>query len=126
MFYCWIAQFSESFVSAALPSFHALSQDPFDPRSIVRVPVSSLTSVKLLSHVHAVRLRILQDANCRSYGEKCEVETSQHFLLHYPAFEKSRLKHLKAHTFRYPTELVVIELANLYWPQEALPIYKVG
>lgn len=55
------------------------------------------------NNVHAVRLRILLDASCRSCMKEDEVKTSQHFLL-----AKSRIKHLRAQTFRYTAELVGI------------------
>lgn len=89
----------------------------FGPRSIERslsmaslLPVVRVLTIHCHSGGHVVRLIILLDTSCRSCMEEGKVETSQHFLLVYPAFAISMLKHLGTHIFRCHTELVGIEI----------------
>lgn len=42
-----------------------------------------------------------------------EVDTSQHFQFDCSVFARSRLKHFVTRTFRYPTEVVGIEIERL-------------
>lgn len=66
----------------------------------------------LTSHCHIGAVK-LPDANFRNCIEEDEVEKFQQFLLNCPTIVRSRLKHFGAHTFRYPTEMVGIEIKCL-------------
>lgn len=50
---------------------------------------------------------------CKLKFRRSKADTSPHFFLHCPDFARSRLKHLRAHTYRYPTKLVGIEIECL-------------
>lgn len=112
--YYWIAGLLEILDSAGLTLVIALPHDPFDlgPSKLFDLHIAILFLVLWVPADHysigiyAVRLRIVPDASCGSCKGEHEVETFLHFLLRCPAFSIARRKNLRAHTFRYPAELV--------------------
>lgn len=100
----WIAGLHGSLASASLPSLYAPSWDPSLPkienkRSIELFAISKASLCLVVGvlrghcpiYVHALKLKI------RPNTQVCE----------------SKLKHLGAHSLRYPTELVGVEIKHL-------------
>lgn len=115
---CWSATSSYATVKFFWPSFWPKIEHWRCTELLALNKIHLVGAVRVFTghctiSIHAVRLKILSDANRQSCMEEDVVETSRHFLLHCTEFARLRLKCLRNHTFKESGELSEIDISRL-------------